>query len=447
MAGGISKVVVLTALGVERAAIVGQLEDVAEHEQRGTIYDVGRLRGAAQVQVAVAEIGAGNIGSGIHLERAITAFEPDLVAFVGVAGGVKDVAHGDVVVASKIYGYESGKADREFLTRPVAHPLAYRLEQRARRVIAAGAWAQRLPPGQGRADAKALLGPIAAGDSVIKSTKSDLFRRIKRSYNDTIAVEMEGAGLFAGAHLNDSVPALVVRGISDLIDDKDERNDEIWHPIAAANAAAFAAALLAALAGVSSPLEVGTREDLRAITADLADAYYLNLDRLLSDPSALCLFSGWVPERLRRVCSWKEVGFGEAGELRHAAEVAIERWAGTALPLEEAVEAGEVGSRVVFDGTMRTRNWKRYNPETGLLGDLGRDPLVYIDVAGRRVFMPIDPRWATTATGRLAFTKGQIRMSGVALLRDVLAESAWASPYVLAPPAASRRIDRLLFGP
>lgn len=440
-------VVVLTALPVERAAVLAHLEDVSERvHPAGTIYEVGRLRGADEVQVAVAEVGAGNVGAGIHVERARSAFEPDLVAFVGVAGGVKDVAHGDVVVAAKVYGYESGKADVDFLTRPVVYPLGHRIEQRARRVIGTGSWPSQLAAGEGKSDAKSVLGPIAAGDAVVKSTESELFRRLKQAYNDTVAVEMEGRGLFAGAHLNDSMTAVVVRGISDLIDDKDDENDAIWQPIAAANAAAFAAELFRGLAGTPNPLEIGSRENLQAITGDLSDAYYMNLDRLLSDPSALDLFSGWVRERLPGVRSWKELGFAEALELRHAAEVAIERWSGAALRLDEAIAAEEVGSRVVFDGTMRTRNWKDFDPEVGLLGDLDRDPLVYIDAAGRRVYMPVDPRWATTSTGRGAFQTGLIQMSGVALLRAVNEETALASPYVLAPPAAARRNDRLLFG-
>ncbi|MEZ5078224.1 MAG: 5'-methylthioadenosine/S-adenosylhomocysteine nucleosidase [Solirubrobacterales bacterium] len=447
MAGGISKIVVLTALGLERQAMVAQLdEDSCEKQHEGTIYYVGRLPCTGDVQVAVAEVGAGNVNAGIHVERAKHVIRPDLVAFVGVAGGVKDVQPGDVVVASKIYGYESGKDGDEFLTRPVAYPLGHRIDQRVRQLITDGLWTHRLQGDEGKDEPKVVLGPVAAGDAVIDSTKSGLFRRIKQSYNDTVAVEMEGRGLFAAAHLNDSMPAVVVRGISDLIDDKDADNDERWQPIAARNAAAFAAELLCRLAGTQSPIEVGTEEELRRLRDSLSDAYYINLDRLLSDPSALDLYSGWVREGMRGARSWKELGFKEALELRHACEVAIESWAGSALGLAEALRTAEVGSRVVFDGSFRTRNWKKFDPEVGLLGDLDADPLVYTDIDERRVFMPVDPRWATTSTGRLAFTSGRIPMSGIGLLRNIDAETAHVSPYVLAPSLTGSRLRKEMFG-
>lgn len=446
MANRISTAVILTALGLEREALVAHLEERTEREHMGTIYDLGVLRCSADLHVAVAEIGAGNVGAGVHVERAKNVLEPDLVAFVGVAGGIKDVDHGDVVIASKVSGYESGKAGDEFLLRPEAFPLGHRIEQRTRQAINSGAWLHRLAEGKPANPPKAVLGPIVAGDAVVHSTESEIYGRIRQNFNDTVAVEMEGRGLFVGAHLNDSMPAVVVRGISDLIDDKGEESDARWQPIAAANAAAFAVELLCGLAGEPNPIELGTHEELQAITASLSNAYYLNIDRLLSDPTALGLFSGWVPEAIRGVRSWAELGFAENLQLRHACELAIERWTGSALPLKAAIENEEIGSRVAFDGRFRTRNWKKYDPEVGLTGDLEMDPLVYIDVGERRVFMPIDPRWATTSTGRLVFQRGSIQLSGVALLRDVDDGTALASPYLFAPPVSGRRLSAAIFG-
>jgi nucleoside phosphorylase len=89
--------------------------------------------------------------------------------------------------------------------------------------------------------------PIAAGEQVVRETRSATYRFLRQEYSRAIAVEMEGAGFLRATYSNQHVVGLVVRGISDLIDDKDEADAAGWQAVAAQNAAAFALELLRGL--------------------------------------------------------------------------------------------------------------------------------------------------------------------------------------------------------
>ncbi len=255
---------------------------------------------------------------------------------------------------------------------------------------------------------------------------------------------MEGRGFFTGVHLNDPLPAAVVRGVSDMVSDKTEENDATWQPPAARRAAALAIELLVSAAADASPLTDGTPEAVAEITAHMSNAYYLNLPRLLSD-SSLRLLSDRAREELRDSRSWADVNWYTALRLRGLCERALEAWPGPALRLAEALENGSIGARVAFDGNFRTRNWRGFDPEAGHTGDMDRDPHVYVKLDSRRVFMPIDPRWATTSTARHVFGSGSLPLSGLGLLRNLDETSALVSPYVLAPSVQARKIEAQMF--
>lgn len=244
------KVVIMTALADERKAVLRHLTDVHEdvHPQNRTIYRKGLFTSArGQWEVAVVLMGMGNVATAYGAQQAIDYLSPDLLFFVGIAGGLKDVSPGDVVAANKIYQYASGKAGANFLPRPEVRLSAHSLLQRAQVVAEDDEWQARiLPPYEGVLP-RALTGAIAAGEQVLTSTDSETWRILQHYYSDALAAEMEGFGALAAAHVNRSVEAIVIRGISDTLENKAALDKQGFQPTAASHASAFAFEMLARL--------------------------------------------------------------------------------------------------------------------------------------------------------------------------------------------------------
>ncbi|MFN6460757.1 MAG: hypothetical protein RMZ41_002785 [Nostoc sp. DedVER02] len=246
--------VILTAITEEYMAVRAHLTDIQQerHPTTQTIYERGNFSSNGQLwQVGIVEIGAGNANAGVEVERAITYFKPVLVCFVGVAGGLKDVALGDVVAATKVYGYESGKViDTTFLPRPSVGMVSYRLEQIARFEGKQGDWLKRIKDDNEEATSqpKIFVGAIAAGDKVVASTNSETYRLLKSNYGDALAVEMESYGILNALRAYPKIDGLIIRGISDLIDNKSDADSKGHQKIASRHASAFAFEILAKFA-------------------------------------------------------------------------------------------------------------------------------------------------------------------------------------------------------
>jgi nucleoside phosphorylase/DNA polymerase III delta prime subunit len=247
-------VVILTALRVEHEAVCSHLSNLREEvHPSGTVYQCGSfVANGMSWEVGVAEIGAGGEGAAFETERAIEHFRPRIIFFVGVAGGLKDVVRGDVVAATRVYAYESGKVSTTIEPRPAVWNVAYALEQRARAVARNRDWLQRLSGKSSDLVPHVFVAPIAAGEKVISSTHSQTYAFVRSHYGDAVAIEMEGHGFLQAVRANHHVEALIIRGISDLIDDKASADITGSQEIAAQHASAFVFEILAKL-DTSSP--------------------------------------------------------------------------------------------------------------------------------------------------------------------------------------------------
>lgn len=256
------RALVVTALPVEYHAVRAHLSDVGEFVtplgmvgERGTFVESG-----APWSVGIIQIGMGNERAAVETDRALTALNPEVVVFTGVAGGIKDVRLGDVLVASKVYAYEYGKDAEYFRPRPEALEPSYRILGRASAVARGDQWHARIrPPTEGAVPTQpaAVVKPLAAGSRVVGHTRSASALLLREHFSDAAAVEMEGHGFLRTLQAHPGRQALIVRGISDLIDGKEVSDGEGWQAVASATAAAFAFEVLAQYEGAAPDSPTG----------------------------------------------------------------------------------------------------------------------------------------------------------------------------------------------
>jgi len=242
-------VVILTAMDLEYRAVRAQLSGVtAQTHSAGTRFEVGRLSGG-QCRIVLTLAGKGNQPAAVLAERTAAEFAPAAIIFAGVAGALQSrLRLGDVVVATHVYAYHGATSQDDGTTaRPRTWELSHRVSQLAAHLDRTGDWVSRLPGGLPPPSVH--FGPVAAGEVVHYSATSGQRQWLHEHYSDALAVEMEAAGVAQAGHLNDALPTVIVRGISDYADgSKTTTDDAGWQPQAAANAAAFAVALADLLA-------------------------------------------------------------------------------------------------------------------------------------------------------------------------------------------------------
>ena len=236
-------VVVLTALDFEYQAVRRHLTGLRTHvDASGTRYETGETPGG-RCRIALAQTGEGNPRAAAVASHAVPRFQPSALVLVGIAGGLADdVGLGDVVVATRVHDYQSGRAERGgFRPRGKSWPLARGLEQDAQDVARDGSWARSLP---GDTVPAVHFKPLVSGETVLDATDGHHAELIAEHFSDAVAIDMESAGVAEAAHHNDFHRTVTVRAVSDRADGSKRDTDSTgWQRRAVTHAAAFAVAL------------------------------------------------------------------------------------------------------------------------------------------------------------------------------------------------------------
>lgn len=246
--------VLCTPIDLERRAVLDLLpkHEFTDHEIGGTVYRETEYEGPQGLwRLVLAMAGRGNERAAAAVEHALATWRPQILILCGIAGGLRDARIGDVVAATKVYGYEAGQdTDTGLLPRPESLSTSFPLHQRALLVTEDRTWAEGLDGAP-----RVFHRPIASGSKVITGNASASAEHIARHSGDAQAVDTESFGAMAAADRRRTVEAIAVRGVSDLLGDKTKDADRLRQPIAARNAAAFALALI----GRSKPKQAEVR--------------------------------------------------------------------------------------------------------------------------------------------------------------------------------------------
>jgi len=212
--------VILTSHPDDYQAIRAHLADLEEETHpQGTVYELGQFSSNGQTwEVAIAEIDNSNASAASETERAINHFKPDVILLVSAAVGIKDVSLGDIVVANKVYGYESGRAGNEFRPRTETQKPSYQLQARAKAERKKLDWLNRSLHRTPGSSPSVLLAPVASGEKELADEQAELLTFLRSQYGDAVAVDNLGFGFLEAADANEKVPALTVHWIFRSLD-------------------------------------------------------------------------------------------------------------------------------------------------------------------------------------------------------------------------------------
>jgi tetratricopeptide (TPR) repeat protein/nucleoside phosphorylase len=233
------KVLIVVGREVTHRAVVAHLSDAREvrDEQSREIYTVGSIAGK-RVAVAWVLMGASAQWATWQASR---AFCPRVIFFVGMAAGLADVSPGDVLVATRVCAYEYHRPSTRVLPRRQLWHEETQLCQHVRAQAKGQHWWESLEPDR---VPQVHLGMLAVGEDVVDETRTGIAGFLRTTYRDVLGVDLTGYGFLEAVHTQTHLPAVVICGVAN---DLDEPSEAFCQEVAARHAAAFACEVIATL--------------------------------------------------------------------------------------------------------------------------------------------------------------------------------------------------------
>ena len=223
---------IIGAMEKEVQLLRGYLEDPGVVKFGAFEFHAGKLEGK---EVALLQCGIGKVNAAVGCSILIHVFKPDFVVNTGSAGGIAEgLRFGDVIISTGLlyhdvdvtaFGYAPGQLPGQPQIFPVSGDLVSGAEKALGELKGEGV----LPPDVGHC-----RGLIGSGDTFMHRPGD--IAELRRLFPEVAAVEMEGAAIAHCCGLF-SVPALVIRALSDIAGSESPVTFDEFLPIASKHSA------------------------------------------------------------------------------------------------------------------------------------------------------------------------------------------------------------------
>jgi len=202
---------IIGAMEKEVALLRGSLEEPSVTKFGTFEFHSGKLEGK---DVTLLQCGIGKVNAAVGCSVLINAFKPSFVINTGSAGGIAPgLRFGDVVISTGLLYHDVdvtafSYAPGQLPGQPQVFPVNEELVARAEKALDELKGENVLPH-----DLNHCRGLIGSGDTFMHRPED--IAELRRVFPDVAAVEMEGAAIAHCCSLF-SIPALVIRALSDI---------------------------------------------------------------------------------------------------------------------------------------------------------------------------------------------------------------------------------------